>query len=116
MEKQKKKTKAKSKKKYTTGKSKTKTKVEKPKVETNVEKEVIWTEVEKPKTKQRKVKPIVTKDDFIEEVKYLFGDKYDLSLMKFKNVKTKVCIICPEHGKIWVRPKDFIINGCPKCK
>ncbi len=49
---------------------------------------------------------------FIEQ----HGDKYDYSKVEYKNYKTKVCIICPEHGEFWQTPSDHISgNGCPRC-
>lgn len=54
---------------------------------------------------------------FIQRAKLLHGDKYDYSKVEFKNVKEKVCIICPEHGEFWKTPTDHLWNreGCPKC-
>jgi len=36
---------------------------------------------------------------------------------KYVNSKTKIRIICPEHGEFYQRPSDHINkkNGCPKC-
>lgn len=36
---------------------------------------------------------------FIEKARGIHGDKYDYSLVNYKNNKTKVDIICPAHGK-----------------
>ena len=37
--------------------------------------------------------------------------------MEYVDCKTKVCIICPEHGEFWQTPSDHIFQkqGCPKC-
>lgn len=44
------------------------------------------------------------------------GDYYIYDLVNFKDMKTKVCIICPEHGEFWQKPSDHLRNrGCPKC-
>ena len=45
------------------------------------------------------------------------GDKYDYSKVEYINNKTKVCIICPEHGEFWQKPESHIIKkrGCPYC-
>ena len=40
-----------------------------------------------------------TKESFIEESKFVHGDKYDYSKVEYVNARTKVCIICPEHGE-----------------
>src|SRR5690606_13963766 len=34
----------------------------------------------------------------------------------YVNNKTKVCIICPEHGEFWQRPSSHLKgHGCQKC-
>ena len=50
------------------------------------------------------------KEDFIEKAKKIHGNKYDYSRVEYINNKTKVCIICPEHGEFWQRPNDHLIN------
>ena len=53
---------------------------------------------------------------FIEKAKGKHGDKYDYSLVKYKNAKTKVKIICSEHGEFEQVPDNHIRrSGCPKC-
>ena len=53
---------------------------------------------------------------FINEVKEIHGDKYDYSKVNYKGNKTKVCIICPEHGEFWQTPSSHLNgNGCPSC-
>jgi len=55
-------------------------------------------------------------DKFIEEAKEIHGDKYDYSKVKYKNDKTKVCIICPKHGEFWQTPRMHLQGqGCPTC-
>ena len=58
-----------------------------------------------------------TTKQFIEEAKLIHGDKYDYSKVEYVNAKTKVCIICPEHGEFWQTPDKHINNkcGCGKC-
>lgn len=58
----------------------------------------------------------LTTQEFIEKAEKIHGDKYDYSKVEYINGKTKVCIICPEHGEFWMRPND-ILNGtsCPSC-
>ena len=58
-----------------------------------------------------------TKENFINQAKNIHGDKYDYSKVEYINNKTKVCIICPEHGEFWQRPDKhlFCKRGCPKC-
>ena len=54
---------------------------------------------------------------FISEACKVHGDKYDYSKVEYINSKTKVCIICPEHGEFWQKPNYHINNksGCPSC-
>ena len=58
-----------------------------------------------------------TAEKFIEKAKQIHGDKYDYSKVEYKNNKTKVCIICPEHGEFWQMPYNHIGNkqDCPEC-
>ena len=59
----------------------------------------------------------LTKEKFIEEARKIHGDKYDYSKVEYKNIDTKVCIICPKHGEFWQTPSHHISGrGCPKCK
>ena len=58
----------------------------------------------------------LTLDGFIEKAKKVHGDKYDYSKVKYINNKTKVCIICPEHGEFWQEPSHHLLGqNCPKC-
>ena len=53
---------------------------------------------------------------FIEKAKKVHGNKYDYSKVNYINNKTKVCIICTEHGEFWQTPQDHLQNkGCPIC-
>lgn len=56
-------------------------------------------------------------NEFIEHSTQIHGERYDYSLVKYKNATTKVKIICPIHG-IWeVTPTSHIHSktGCPSC-
>lgn len=54
--------------------------------------------------------------DFIEKARKVHGDKYDYSKVKYINAKTKVCIICTEHGEFWQSPNAHLKGqNCPKC-
>lgn len=57
-------------------------------------------------------------DDFVKKAQEVHGNKYDYSKVDYKNTKTKVCIICPEHGEFWQTPEKHINcrQGCPKCR
>ena len=58
-----------------------------------------------------------TKEDFIKKSKLIHGDKYNYSLVKYKGNKSKVKIICPEHGEFEKLPTKHYLDkeGCPKC-
>lgn len=42
---------------------------------------------------------VVNTETFIKEASKIHNNKYDYSKSQFKGSKTKVCIICPEHGE-----------------
>lgn len=56
-------------------------------------------------------------DYFISESIKIHNDKYDYSLVEYVNFKTKVKIICPEHGVFTQTPDNHKNKkrGCPKC-
>ena len=58
----------------------------------------------------------LTTEEFIKKAKAVHGDKYDYSKVEYVTNRTKVCIVCPEHGEFLQRPSDHI-NGheCPQC-
>ena len=58
----------------------------------------------------------MTTEEFIQKAKAVHGDKYDYSKVEYVNSKTKVCIICPEHGEFLQTPEKHLIGrGCPAC-
>jgi len=56
-------------------------------------------------------------DDFILESKNKYKDKYDYSLVEYKNNRTNVKIICKKHNFIYeVKPINHLNNSeCPLC-
>jgi len=53
---------------------------------------------------------------FLEKAFKTHGDKYDYSLVNYINNRTKVKIICPEHGVFEQTPYCHLNGqGCPKC-
>ena len=59
----------------------------------------------------------ITVKDFIQKARKVHGDKYDYSLVNYKNSQTKIKIICPVHGLFEQIPNDHLQNsGCPFCK
>lgn len=58
----------------------------------------------------------LTTEKFIERAKNVHGNKYDYSKVVYVNNKTKVSIICPEHGEFLQSPdKHLQGRGCPGC-
>lgn len=59
---------------------------------------------------------LTIKNEFINRAKSVHGDKYDYSLVDYKNGKNKIKIICPDHG-IWEqRPNGHLSGkGCRAC-
>ena len=53
---------------------------------------------------------------FIEKAKEIHGDKYDYSKVEYINAKTKVIIICKEHGD-YLQQSNLHLkgSGCVKC-
>lgn len=58
----------------------------------------------------------LTTSEFISKAKLVHGDKYDYSLVEYVDRRTKVTIVCPEHGEFAQTPNRHLSNhGCPKC-
>lgn len=58
----------------------------------------------------------ISKDRFLELSKEVHGDKYDYSLVEYRNTSTKVKIICPEHGEFFIIPKHHYKGSeCQTC-
>lgn len=57
------------------------------------------------------------KEKFFREAAIKYNNKYDYSKVEYNGWKTKVCIICPEHGEFWQTPEAHLasITGCPEC-
>ena len=57
-----------------------------------------------------------TNETFIKKATEKYGNKYTYDKVNYINSQTKVCIICPEHGKFYVRPADYLRGySYPKC-
>lgn len=65
-----------------------------------------------------KEKERMSQETFLDKAKIVHGDKYDLSKVKYVNMKTKIEVICPTHGSFFVLPDNFVSkrSGCPICK
>lgn len=55
------------------------------------------------------------KKEFSEKFSKIHNNKYDYSLVEYKNNNTKVKIICPIHGIFEQKPRTHLNYGCPKC-
>lgn len=58
---------------------------------------------------------ILSNEEFIRKAKTAHGDKYDYSLARYVNAKTKVKIICSTHGEFHQTPDSHMKSGCLKC-
>ena len=58
-----------------------------------------------------------TTEEFINLSKEIHGDKYDYSKVNYKNIRTKIKIICKKHGIFNIRPDAHLKGdgGCRKC-
>lgn len=55
-------------------------------------------------------------DTFIQKAKQIHGDVYDYSKVNYINQRTKVIIICKQHGEFNQLPMVHLNGcGCPKC-
>jgi very-short-patch-repair endonuclease len=59
----------------------------------------------------------LTTEQFIEKANIIHNNKYDYSKSVYVNSRTKLCIICPEHGEFWQTPNSHINSGdeCSMC-
>ena len=58
----------------------------------------------------------ITTEEFIRKAKEVHGDRYDYSKVEYVNTRTKVRIICPEHGEFLQIPNNHLQGqGCPYC-
>lgn len=58
----------------------------------------------------------MTTEEFIRKAKEIHGDRYDYSKTVYVNARTKLIIICPEHGEFVQSPRCHLQGkGCPSC-
>jgi hypothetical protein len=59
---------------------------------------------------------LVRSNEYFDKCNLKFNNKYDYSLVNYVNNKTKVDIICPEHGIFQQTMKNHLkYDGCPYC-
>jgi hypothetical protein len=80
-------------------------------------KQYTWNHLNNDCPKCSKENRRLTLEEFLEKAKYIHGDKYNYSQVKFKHVCDKINIICYKHGifKQRVAPHIYKKHGCPKC-
>lgn len=65
---------------------------------------------------KRKKTKHYTNSQFIQKAIQIHGDKYDYSKVQYVDSKTKVQIICPEHGDFWQVPSKHLQGQqCMQC-
>ena len=58
----------------------------------------------------------LTTEEFIAKAKAVHGDRYDYSKVEYMGIKTKVSIVCKEHGEFLQSPQKHLAGqGCIKC-
>lgn len=59
----------------------------------------------------------MTSSELIEKYKLVHGNKYDYSLVKYKNAKTNITIICHKHGIFELGSRHHLAGvNCSKCE
>lgn len=67
-------------------------------------------------TIERVKKQSLTKKRFIEKANIIHNNKYNYSLVEYKNNKIKVEIKCEKHGMFKIKPNCHLTGGgCPRC-
>jgi hypothetical protein len=58
-----------------------------------------------------------TNEEYIEEVKAIYGDLYDYSKLQYVDSRTNIIIICKKHGEFIKSPSGHLQGGgCQKCR
>ena len=65
----------------------------------------------------------LSNEEFIKKCLSIHGNRYDYSLVEYKNAHNKVKIICSDHGSFMITPNNHIYGirgkggkiGCPAC-
>jgi len=59
-----------------------------------------------------------SRDDFLQKLESIFGGKYNFSKVDYKNMKTKVWVICNKHGDLLMDPQTLLYKkiGCKECQ
>lgn len=68
--------------------------------------------------KSQKIKSLKSKskDKFIQEARYIHGDKYNYDEVVYENNRSRLRIICPTHGAFYQMAGNHLKGcGCQKC-
>lgn len=58
-----------------------------------------------------------TQEEFIKKANLIHDNKYDYSKVKYINSRSKVIIVCKDHGEFTQRANAHLQgNGCPECQ
>ena len=69
-----------------------------------------------PKCGNERVSLRMTTIGFTQKAKQIHGERYDYSKVEYAGNKSKVCIICREHGEFWQEARQHLSGcGCPIC-
>ena len=70
-----------------------------------------------PNCGKQQLKRRMSQEAFIEKCRAVHGNQYDYNRTEYRDLRSKVLIVCPRHGEFWERAQSHILgNGCPKCK
>lgn len=59
--------------------------------------------------------PKKTLQQFIQQATEIYSGKYNYAKSDYINDRTKIIIICPEHGEFEQTPNNHLKHGCDKC-
>ena len=57
----------------------------------------------------------LTQKEVLNRFKKVHGDKYDYSLVEYREKDKKVIIVCPIHGDFLQTPHNHYKYGCRRC-
>lgn len=59
----------------------------------------------------------ITFPEFLARAKVVHGDRYSYRESEYKGYRTKITVVCPEHGEYTQTPEQHATqkHGCPKC-
>ena len=58
----------------------------------------------------------LTQEEYLQRCSIEHNNKYNYNLVEYKNVRTKIKIICPKHGIFEQIAKTHLKCGCTKCQ